>query len=291
VQLRETLEVVDGTMIVFTDLQTQLKNEFYKIFVKSTDNAFSKKQNSFVLFKTNILASFKEKKNLFTIANCYFRLKNLVHESLPQVHLLSKLERDGDFLRFEELEKENKAMHISRKIKDLEREIEEGVQGKHNRSELIPQVESWVEQSIADCIFKFRKTLTKTLEKTPHGTTSFRAKFKTQHLRQRETLNCFMFSLEKPTTGQTQDAYINKVPHFVEDLDAHLLLFYRLLAVKYRVLNPLSGGQPWQVSESLEQALDTRLVSAGLKYLVLFKTSTKKGKASNSKPFKQPRFK
>ena len=234
---------------------------------------------------------FKNKKALFTIANCYFRIKNLIHESLPKLHLLSELERDGDLLRLKELEQKDRALHFTQNLKELERQLEEEIRVKTPQSELIPHVESWVEQSIADCIFKFRKSVAKNNKKNQKETVSFRSKFQTQSLMQRDVLNGFLFCLEKPSKEANQKAFLNKNPEFKDDLDAHLLLFFRLLAVKYRLHNPLSGGKPWTVSESLMQVLETRTVTAGLKYLVLLRTLCAKKKPNGKKQFKQPRIK
>jgi hypothetical protein len=288
VQLKETLEVVDGTLLVFFDLQTQMIKDFYSLFVKSTDIAFKKKQNSFILFKTNLQMTHKEKKTLFTLANCYFRMKNLIHEQLPQLQFLSEVERDGDLLRLKELEQDQKIKNMTQNLKMLEQIIDQGSQMR-NEIEENKDVEEWVQQSIADCILKFRKSLTKVLETSSKKNTSFRQKFKSQHLKQNGKLNCFLFSLDKSSNGQHQKAFLSSNPHFVEDLDAHLLLFYRLLAIKYRLANPLSGGTPWTLSKDLSTILETRLVSAGLKYLVLLRTCSKK--KETKKKFKQPRFK
>lgn len=284
--------MVDGTGLVFSDLQQQMARDFYSMFVKSTDSAFTKKQNSFVLFKTNLHNAHRDKKALFTLANCYFRLKNLVHEDLPQLHLLSELERDGDLIRLKELERTEKIGNLTKNLKDLESIVDKGDCAQGAQEGVSSDVEEWVEKSIADCILKFRKTLAKTIPKTQKQAPSFRAKFKSHQSRPGTDLNYFLFSLDRPSKGPEQKIFFAKQSNFVGDLDAHLLLFYRLLAIKYRLANPLSGGKPWTLSENLASVLDTRLVASGLKYLVLLRTSSKSAKENKQKrPLRQPRFK
>jgi preprotein translocase subunit YajC len=284
VQLKETLEVIDGTLLIFSDLQSQMSKDFYSLFVKSTDTAFIKKQNSFVLFKTNLNLAHKDKKTLFTLANCYFRLKNLVHDQLPEIQFLSEIERDGDLVRLKELEKEQKVLNMTQNLRNLEKIIDQGGQDGQIENK---DVDKWVQQSIADCVLKFRKSVTKAIENNTKGP-SFRSKFKSQQLRQSSGLNCFLFNLDKQGKNQKK-GFINSNPQFIEDLDSHLLLFYRLLAIKYRLANPLSGGKPWVLSNDLSSILETRIVSAGLKYFVLLRTCTKK--KETSKKLQQPRFK
>ena len=280
--------MVDGTLLVFSDLQSQMSKDFYSLFVKSTDTAFTKKQNSFILFKTNLNKTHKDKKGLFTLANCYFRLKNLVNEQLPEIQLLTDIERDGDLIRLKEIEQEQKVLNMTQNLKNLEKIIDQGSQQQNDPQEN-SDVNKWVQQSIADCILKFRKSISKVLENNPKRSTSFRSKFKSQQLRQSGRLNCFLFSLDRPEKGPHQKVFVNSHPHFVDDLDSHLLLFYRLLAIKYRLANPLSGGKPWILSEELASILQTRLVSAGLKYMVLLRTCSRKKEPL--KKLKQPRFK
>lgn len=292
VQLKETLEVVDGTKLVFADLQQQMARDFYAMFVKSTDSAFTKKQNSFVLFKTNLQNTHKNKKALFTVANCYFRLKNLVHEDLPRLQFLSELERDGDLIRLKELERTEKIGNLAKNLKDLELIVDKGEDGHGTDENVRTDVEKWVEQSIADCVLKFRKTLTKTIPKTQKKNPSFRAKFKSQQLKSESHLNYFLFSLDRPSKGPNQKVFLARPPELAGDLDAHLLLFYRLLAIKYRLANPLSGGRPWTLSDNLASVLDSRMVASGLKYLVLLRTCSKSSKDPRQKgPLRQPRFK
>ena len=131
-------------MLVFEDLQMQILKEFYTMFVKSTDTAFVKKQNSFILFKTGLHSSYKDKKTLYTLANCYFRLKNLVHESLPQLKFLSDLERDGDILRLKELENKNKISNLTQNLKELDAIIDKGTNTNPGEIDLNPEVEAWV---------------------------------------------------------------------------------------------------------------------------------------------------
>ena len=309
-KVRETLEVIDGTTSIYSDLQSKISLDFYALFVKSTDKGFRKKQNSFILFKNNLETVFRHRQGLFTLANCYFRLKNLVQEQLPKLALMSELETDLDLFRLKQLQKDQTFGQLEQNIKELERQWENqnmanskkskrGNTRKSNQdplkisdSNIQKNAEKWVEMSILDCFYRFRLALLKTRQNSQKSNRnnstqtekqrSFRSQFKSTNFQNgpHEMSRLLLFSMNQQ--GAEGDLSLGDLEKSWGDLDCNLLLFFRLLAVKFRIKHPLTGQSEFLISDELEQILEIYIVGSGLKYLILWQNErVKTGPSQN----------
>lgn len=86
----QKLEVVDGTFAVFNDLRAQLIEWVFNVFKECADFAFTKKMNSFVVFKKKIDEMKKIQSGFDFVALFWFRLKNLVEEELPKLKIITE---------------------------------------------------------------------------------------------------------------------------------------------------------------------------------------------------------
>lgn len=84
--VNQTIQVYDGTQEICNFYRQSLVKWLFDIFVRSTDRAFSKKMNSFILFKSN-MEELRENLNdvIFIMVAVYNRLKNLCRESMPTI--------------------------------------------------------------------------------------------------------------------------------------------------------------------------------------------------------------
>lgn len=223
-----------------------------------------KKQNSFIIFKNNITEQIKNRESLFTVTNCFFRLKNLVKEELPLLEAESEIEKDFDFLRMKEIQEKIKVDTISKEIKDIEKELEKSKEKSQDQN----KIDKWVELLICESLIKFKKEM-KESEKQDKKFFSrmkennFRNKFRNKDTIKKETLSKFTLNI---------DNFANKnEKQFSElrDVKAHLLIFFRLLAIKFRLDNPILSSNKKGLSPDIEDILEIKTVSFGLKALIL----------------------
>lgn len=83
----QKLEIIDGTFGVWNDFSRQLVAWVFDIFRLSADSAFTKKLNSFVLFKNSMIDIKKRGDYFIIVSGIWFRLKNLVYEELPKFRI------------------------------------------------------------------------------------------------------------------------------------------------------------------------------------------------------------
>ena len=84
--VNQRLEVVDGTALVWTYLRSHLVEWLFEIFVRSADQAFEKKKNSYLLFQSNMQdLKFRLGDIAFILLSSYSRIKNLIYDEIPKV--------------------------------------------------------------------------------------------------------------------------------------------------------------------------------------------------------------
>ena len=83
------LEIIDGTFGVWNDLSKNLCLWLFEVFHKSVDTAFTKKQNSFLLFKSSMEDILNSSFGFDIFSGFWFRLKNLVKEETPKLNIFN----------------------------------------------------------------------------------------------------------------------------------------------------------------------------------------------------------
>ena len=88
VAVKQKVEIVDGTLLVFNDFTEKFVAWIFKIFTTNSELAFKRKNNSFLIFRDKML-ELKANHNYFAlISSFFFRMKNLLIEDLPYMRLV-----------------------------------------------------------------------------------------------------------------------------------------------------------------------------------------------------------
>lgn len=106
----QKLEIIDGTFAVFNDFRSNFVTWIFDLFKQAADIAFSKKLNSFAIFKKQLIEIKSNSVDMSIVSSIWFRMKNLVEDELPKLKITkqssSKFISSGEKQKAQTLEDE-----------------------------------------------------------------------------------------------------------------------------------------------------------------------------------------